>query len=234
MYNAQRTLARVVESMPTYVDEIIAVDDASKDGSAKLAKELNLDVIEHSQNKGYGGAQKTGYEKALNLGADIIVMLHPDGQHDPAEMEPMVAHLAEGKSDFVIGSRFASSVPTNFGMPRYKYLANRLLTRMGNLVLGTKLTEFHSGYRAYQSRLLETIPFDRNSNGFAFDEQLVLQAIFFGFRISEVPVRTIYAPDSSSIGLFASIDYGSRTILDLVAFQLQERKLIEYKIFERQ
>lgn len=213
--NAVRTLERTVSAIPRdWVDEIILVDDFSTDGTVDLARKLPLRLIWHPHNVGYGGNQKTCYLEALQRDADVVVMLHPDGQYEPSLIPQLVSPILEGRADLVLGSRLAEGrrAALRGGMPRYKYLANRCLTMLENRVLGTGLSEMHTGYRAYSRGFLMGIPFLRNSLDFSFDSEVLVQAVHFGFRIEEVPVSTIYSDEASSIGLPASMLYGLKTL----------------------
>ena len=212
--NAARTLERTVSAIPSeWVDEIILVDDSSTDDTVTLARKLPLHVIWHPHNVGYGGNQKTCYLEALQREADVVVMLHPDGQYEPSLIPEMVLPIFRGEADMVLGSRFASPEgPLAGGMPRWKYLANRSLTAVENRVMRTSLSELHTGYRAYSRDLLMGIPFLRNSLDFVFDTEVLMQAAHLGYRISEVPARTIYDEEASSIGLKPSIVYGLKTL----------------------
>jgi glycosyltransferase involved in cell wall biosynthesis len=214
--NAARTLERTVSGIPPgWVDQIILVDDKSTDDTVALARTIpNLMVVWHPHNVGYGGNQKTCYLQALQLEADVVVMLHPDGQYEPSVIPMMVEPILAGRADMVLGSRFLNpDGPLSGGMPRWKYLANRSLTEIENFVLRTKFSELHTGYRAYSRRLLLEIPWLRNSLDFTFDSELLLQAVHFGFRIEEVPCKTIYADDASSVNFRQGIVYGIKTLL---------------------
>lgn len=209
-YNAARTLEKTLAEIDReLVDEIILVDDASQDETVALAHSLGIrHIITHSQNLGYGGNQKTCYEAALKLGADIIIMLHPDYQYTP-KLLPVMAHMiASGLYDVVLGSRILGGGALAGGMPFYKYLANRGLTFFQNLFLGAKLSEYHTGYRAYHRRVLERIPWQANSNDFVFDNEFLSQVIWAGFRIGEVSCPTRYFPEASSINFRRSVRYG--------------------------
>ncbi|MFA5785641.1 MAG: glycosyltransferase family 2 protein [Actinomycetota bacterium] len=232
-YNAAKTLQRThAEIPPDVVDEVILVDDGSSDETAEVARKLRLHVIRHPHNVGYGGNQRTCYMEALRRGADVVVMLHPDGQYDPSVLGDLVAPIADGQADFVIGSRMKiKGGARQGGMPRYKFLANKFLTFVENLVLGTRLSEFHSGYRAFSRRLLETVPFLRNSNGFVFDQQIVAQAVAFGFRIHEVPIRTRYFPEASSASFGQSMVYGLGTIWTMWRYLLHRLRLWRSPLF---
>jgi glycosyltransferase involved in cell wall biosynthesis len=213
-YNAAETLAMTYRAIPPGIaDEILVVDDASRDGTVETARELGIPIIRHPHNVGYGGNQKTCYMEALRSGADIVVMLHPDGQYDPSILPQMIAPIREGRADLVLGSRFLhAGGARRGGMPLYKYVSNRVLTAAENLVLGTRLSEMHTGYRAYSRRFLETVPFLRNSIDFAFDTEILFQAVRFGFRIDEVPVETKYFPGASSASFRQSTVYGLKTL----------------------
>jgi glycosyltransferase involved in cell wall biosynthesis len=212
--NAATTLHQTVASIPRdWVDEIILVDDHSTDETVELARKLPLHLVWHPHNAGYGANQKTCYLEALQRGADAVVMLHPDGQYDPSLVPSMVEPILTDRADLVLGSRFAEpGQALRNGMPRWKYLANRGLTIAENKVMGTDLTEAHTGYRAYSRRLLLTVPFLRNSLDFAFDSELIMQASHFGLRIMEVPATCRYFSDASSVGPGAGTVYGLKTL----------------------
>lgn len=208
-YNAAKTLIKTFDEIDKdLVTEIILVDDCSKDDTVAVASTLPIKVIKHPHNVGYGGNQKTCYAEALRDGADIVIMLHPDYQYDPRKIPEMVAPILSGEADIVLGSRFLGGGALKGGMPMYKYIANRFLTTTQNVVLGTNLSEFHTGYRAYSRRFLETVPFLRNSLAFVFDAEILCQAVFFGFRIAEIGVETRYFPEASSINFWNSVKYG--------------------------
>ncbi|MEX0704279.1 MAG: glycosyltransferase family 2 protein [Planctomycetales bacterium] len=226
-YNAAETLERTVRDIPHGVaDEIILVDDASRDDTVKIARGLGLTVVQHRRNMGYGGNQKTCYRHALDRGADFVVMVHPDYQYDSRVIEPAVRFLQLGICDVVVGSRIRTRRETlDGGMPVYKYVANRILTTIENVALGQNLGDFHSGFRAYSRRVLETVPFDRNSDDFAFDSQFLAQAVHFGFRIGDVPVPVRYFEGASSIGFRRSVKYGFETLAVLGDFWLHRTGL---------
>jgi glycosyltransferase involved in cell wall biosynthesis len=207
-YNAELTLERTVAEIPNSVDEVIVVDDRSSDRTAELARELGLRTLVHPQNRGYGGNQKTCYTEALRSGADIVVMVHADYQYTP-KLVPALAHcISSGLYDVALGSRILGGRSIQGGMPRYKYVANRLLTAAENLLVREKLSEYHTGYRAFSRKLLLTLPLNENEDGFVFDNQMLVQAIYFGFRIAEITCPTAYFEEASSIGLLRSMEYG--------------------------
>jgi glycosyltransferase involved in cell wall biosynthesis len=212
--NAAKTLADTISKIPRdVVDEIILVDDRSTDETVALARDLGVHVVWHPHNVGYGGNQKTCYLEALQRGADIVVMLHPDGQYEPSLIPQLIAPIARGEADLVLGTRMAEAgAAKRAGMPLYKRIANRGLTTLENRILGTHLTDLHTGYRAYGRDFLLTVPFLRNSIDFVFDSEVLMQAAHFGFRITEVPARTRYFEDMSSVGPWVSTVYGIKTV----------------------
>jgi glycosyltransferase involved in cell wall biosynthesis len=212
--NAARTLERTVNAIPRdFVDEVILVDDHSSDETRALAKELPLDLIWHPHNAGYGANQKTCYLEALQREADVVVMLHPDGQYEPELIPAMCAPIIAGEADLVLGSRLAEpGMAIAHGMPRWKYVVNRALTAVENRIMGTQLSEAHTGYRAYSRRFLLTVPFLRNANDFSFDSEMLMEAAAFGMRIVEVPARGRYVEDASSVGLRDGTVYGLKTL----------------------
>jgi glycosyltransferase involved in cell wall biosynthesis len=222
-YNAAKTLQQTVEEIPASVDTCILVDDHSSDETAALAKRLGLQVYVHERNRGYGGNQKTCYAAALQAGADIVVMLHPDYQYCPRLVQPMASMIASGVYDIVLGSRILGGGALRGGMPRHKYIANRALTFIQNLALGAKLSEYHTGFRAYSRELLLSLPLEANSEDFVFDNQLLAQCIYLGARIGEVSCPTRYFPEASSINFRRSTVYGFgvlKTTADCVAARL--------------
>ena len=216
-YNAGRTLERTYREVPQeVVDRVLVIDDASHDDTVAVARRLGLTVYVHPENRGYGGNQKTCYTRALAHGADIVVMLHPDYQYDPRRIPELIAPILEGRADLVLGSRLKDGRALAGGMPLYKYLANRFLTFVENLVLGLHLSEMHTGYRAYSRRLLECINFLANSEDFVFDTEVIVQTAAAGFRIAEIGVPATYLPEASSIGFWPGVRYGLGTLWALV------------------
>jgi len=227
-YNASRTLADTVQAIPAgYYDEIVVVDDHSRDDTMERARALNLKAIRHPHNVGYGGNQKTCYMEALRDGAAIVVMLHPDGQYDPAIVPEMIRPIREGRADMVLGSRMmVKGAARQGGMPLWKRIANRFLTTAENLAMGRQFTECHTGYRAYSRRFLETVPFLRNSNGFVFDTEVIFQAVHFGLPVVEVPVASRYFEDASSVGFGQGVVYGLGTLWTALRFLLHRWGLV--------
>ncbi len=225
-YNAEQTLAQTVADIPREgVDEIILVDDGSSDATLAVAKDLGLVVHQHSVNKGYGANQKTCYQLALARGADVIIMLHPDYQYDPKLIKHFVNFIAEGYFDVLLGSRIRTRKEALAGgMPRYKYLANRLLTIFENIVSGQNLSEWHTGMRAYRRGVLEGIDFMSNSDDFVFDSQVLFQVIAGGWRIGEIPVPVRYFPGASSTDFKSSLKYGLGTVLVAVRHLFRRRR----------
>ncbi|MGD0982765.1 MAG: glycosyltransferase family 2 protein [Acidimicrobiales bacterium] len=220
-YNAGETLKRTVDELDrTVVDEVLLVDDASGDDTVAQAEKLGLLSIQHDRNRGYGANQKSCYKAALELGADIVVMLHPDYQYSPLLVPALAAMIAYGQYDFVLGSRILAQNSMARGMPAYKYAANRALTFFENAVLRQKLSEYHTGLRAYSRDLLEALPFERNSDDFVFDNQIIAQAVKFGANIGELSCPTRYAADSSSIGFGASVRYGLGVLRTTAQYRL--------------
>jgi glycosyltransferase involved in cell wall biosynthesis len=226
-YNAAKTLHRTYSEIDrTMVDEIILVDDASSDETVKIASELGLHVLQHPKNRGYGGNQKTCYKTALELGADIVVMVHPDYQYTPLLIPAMVPMIGSGIYDCVIGSRILGGKARRSGMPLYKYIANRFLTLTQNLLMQSKLTEFHTGYRAFSREVLLALPLEENSDDFVFDNQMLTQVIYFGFSIGEVSCPTKYFTDASSINFLRSCKYGLGCLHSGLKFRLKRWGLI--------
>ena len=220
-FNAALTLRRTFAEIPIdVVDDIILVDDASTDETLKLAKELGIITIAHDHNKGYGANQKTCYRTALDRGADIVIMLHPDYQYTPKLILPMASLLASGFFDVVLGSRILGVGALAGGMPLYKYIANRMLTFTQNILLNYKLSEYHTGYRAYTRTVLEDIPLDNNSDDFVFDNEMLSQIIYRGFRVGEISCPTRYFTEASSINFRRSIAYGAGVLRTATEFRL--------------
>ena len=233
-YNAARTLGKTVADIPPgTADEIILGDDASSDDTVAVAQRLGLTVIQHGENRGYGANQKSCYAAALAAGADIVVMIHPDYQYDSRLTPYLVGFIKDGVCDVMLGSRIRTRQEALAGgMPFYKYLANRTLTLVENIVLGQNLAEFHTGFRAFRREVLESIPFHRNSDDFVFDQEILMQAIAQGYRLGEVPVPTRYDADSSSIGLRRSVVYGLATLWTLAKWLLHRLRLWRFRMYE--
>jgi glycosyltransferase involved in cell wall biosynthesis len=234
-YNAERTLEQTYREIPLdLVDEVVLVDDRSADDTLAVAKALGIrQVIQHDANRGYGGNQKTCYDTALALGAEIVVMLHPDYQYTPKLVRAMVGVLAEDVYDVVLGSRILGNGALEGGMPLYKYVANRALTAFENIVTGQKLSEYHTGFRAYRRRVLEAIPYDRNSDDFIFDNQFLVQAHALGFRIAELTCPTKYFAEASSINFRRSLRYGILCCATALQYRLHRMGAVLSPLFER-
>lgn len=213
-YNAEKTLKKTFNKLPhRLIYKVILVDDASRDKTAQLAKNLGIDVFIHPKNLGYGGNQKTCYSHALKAEADIIVMVHPDYQYDATRTEDLVRPIIEGRADIMLGSRIRSrNEALEGGMPLYKYLSNRLLTIFENILFGLNLSEYHTGFRAFRANVLETIPFTKLSNNFVFDQQILFEAVVRWFTIGEIAVPVRYFKDASSINFWRSVRYGLETV----------------------
>ena len=226
-YNAARTLAATYTGISRdVVDEVLLVDDRSRDDTLEIASRLPIRTIGLPHNVGYGGNQKTCYLEALRLGAGIVVMLHPDGQYDPAVLPDLIAPIQRGEADLVLGSRMMIPGGARKGnMPLYRYVSNKALTAVENAMLGTRFSELHTGYRAYSRSFLETVPFLRNSNDFVFDSQVIAQAVAFGQRVVEVPIKTRYFPEASSTSMRANIRYGLATLWTMVRYRLHRAGL---------
>lgn len=233
-YNAEETLEKTYRDIPPdVVDEIILVDDASTDGTVEIARRLGLTVIVHTNNRGYGANQKTCYDEALKRKPDIVVMIHPDYQYDSRLIPYITGFLEKGICDVILGSRIRTRRETlACGMPKYKYFSNRLLTFIENIVLGQNVADFHSGYRAYTRKVLETIPYHNNSDGFVFDSEFLAQAVYFGFKIGDVPVPVRYFDEASSINLSNSIVYGCNTLATLAKYLGHSMNLVRCKLFQ--
>ncbi len=224
-YQAAKTLERTVAEIPRdVVDDILLVDDASGDSTVEIARRLTLKTFVHERNLGYGGNQKTCYREALKLEADIVVMLHPDYQYSPKLVGVMAHMVASGLYDVVLGSRILAQNAMTGGMPLYKYAANRFLTLAQNLLMGQKLSEYHTGYRAFSRAVLEALPLEQNSDDFIFDNQMLCQAIHTGFRIGEISCPTRYFPEASSINLQRSVVYGLGVLKCAVQYSRWKRR----------
>lgn len=233
-YNAEKTLLKTYEDIPKNIaDQIILVDDNSNDKTLECAKDLGLKVYKHDKNLGYGANQKTCYINALKEGADIVVMLHPDSQYPPKFVTAMAALLCTGEFDIILGSRVLCGMALKNGMPWYKYAANRALTFLDNILFNYKLSEYHTGYRAFTREVLLNLPLLENSDDFIFDNQMIAQAIYFGYRIGEVSAPCRYNKDSSSINFSRSVIYGIGVILTGIKFVMQRFKLAHFAIFDK-
>lgn len=231
-YNAARTLDTTYTKISReVVDEVLLVDDGSHDATLDIASRLPIRTISLPHNVGYGGNQKTCYLEALRLGAEIVVMLHPDGQYDPAVIPELIAPIQQGDADIVLGSRMLIPGGARAGnMPLYRYVSNRVLTAIENRMLGSRFSELHTGYRAYSRKFLETVPFLRNSDDFVFDSQIIAQAVAFGQRIAEVPIQTRYFPEASSTSMQANIRYGLATLWTVARYRL--RRVVPSRLFQ--
>lgn len=233
-YNAAKTLERTYNDIPhEVVDQIILVDDVSQDETVEIARQLGLDVVIHLQNKGYGGNQKTCYIEALRSGADIVVMLHPDYQYDSRLIPQMIAPIVAGQADLVLGSRMLGGGALAGGMPLWKYIANKFLTAIENLAFGKRLSEYHTGFRAYNRKLLETLPFLLNKDSFVFDTEVLAEAIFAGMTIAEVPVPTRYFEEASSVNFRTSVIYGLETLWVVAKYLLNRWGILHSPQFHK-
>jgi glycosyltransferase involved in cell wall biosynthesis len=231
-YNAARTLEDTYRGLAMdVVDEVILVDDVSHDETVDIAERLGLKVVVHIQNRGYGGNQKTCYLEALKSGADVVVMVHPDNQYDSTLVPQMIQPILDEQAEIVLGSRFLSGTALSGGMPWWKFISNRFLTGVENLVFGLGLSEYHTGFRAYSRRLLETLPFLLNSDDFVFDQEIMVQALCFGFTVREVPVPTRYFPEASSVNFQRSVKYGLAVLWLVVRYLLHRAHVVRSRQF---
>ncbi len=231
-YNAGETLTRTYAEIPEgWVDEVILVDDCSQDNTVDIAKTLKLKCFTHRWNRGYGGNQKTCYNAALESGASVIVMLHPDYQYDPTIIPDLVIPIIENRADVVFASRFLGN-PLKGNMPIYKYVSNRVLTWLQNRIQGIGLTEYHTGYRAYSAAILQAVPYERNSENFVFDNEIIAQFLIAKARFLEVPVRTRYNPDASTVSFRGSVRYGFGVLWTLLRYQLHRWKIASCRKFD--
>jgi glycosyltransferase involved in cell wall biosynthesis len=231
-YNAEKTLEKTVRGLPDIVDLKILVDDSSNDNTARLSDELGLLTFIHDSNYGYGRNQQTCYREALKAGADIVVMVHPDYQYTPSLVSAMASMVSSGVYDVILGSRILGGGALKGGMPLYKYVANRVLTAFQNLFLGAKLSEYHTGFRAFSREVLETLPLLENSDDFVFDNQMLAQSLMFGFRIGEISCPTNYFEEASSIGFRRSIKYGLGVLTTTASFVAQKSGLLKSPLFD--
>ena len=232
-YNAEKTLERTVQDLPMdFIDDIIVVDDASADRTVEVSRGLGLHTLVHPKNRGYGGNQKTCYREALARGADIVVMVHPDHQYDPAHIPDLVAPLLRGEADAVFGSRMLGGRPLEGGMPKWKYFANLFLTMLANATFYVFLSEYHSGLRAYSRRYLETVNVERNSDDFVFDTEIISQGVYKGMRIREIPIRTRYFPEASQIGFWRSMRYGFGILRVLADYKMHVKGVRRSRLLE--
>lgn len=231
-YNAAKTLEQTVSDIPKgFADEVLLVDDKSHDETIAIARRLNISTIAHEKNQGYGGNQKTCYREILRRGADIIVMLHPDYQYSPKVVPAAAWMIASGEYDLVLGSRILVGGGRRGGMPLYKYVSNRFLTLVENLLLDQKLSEYHTGFRAFDRKVLETLPLGENSDDFVFDNQILVQAIYFGFRIGEISCPSRYFAEASSIGFARSVVYGLGVLKTALLYWAKKRGLWHSRLF---
>ncbi len=233
-YNAAKTLERTIgEVPPGIVDQYLLVDDASRDDTVEVAKRLDIPYLVHPLNRGYGGNQKTCYTEALRMGADIVVMLHPDYQYTPKLIGAIAWMIASEEFDVILASRILGRGALKGGMPLYKYIANRLLTLFENLMLGIKLSEYHTGYRAFSRKVLETLPLEENSDDFVFDNQMLAQAVAFRFRLGEISCPTKYFPEASSINFRRSVKYGFGVLGTAIAYRIHRWRFRRSRLFAR-
>lgn len=231
-YNAEKTLVATWEDIPKdWVDEIILVDDCSRDRTVEMARELGIHTIVHQKNRGYGGNQKTCYRAAMEMGGEIMVMVHPDHQYDPTIIPHLVEPLLRDECDAVFGSRMLGGRPIEGGMPKWKYFANLFLTMVENATFYIFLSEYHSGFRAYSRRYLETINFEANSDDFVFDTEIIAQGVLAGMVTREVPIQTRYFPEASQIGFWRSVRYGFGILKTMFFYKLAKKRIYTHSIF---
>lgn len=231
-YNAEKTLAMTYREIPLeLIDDVLLVDDQSRDETVRVARELGIETLVHAANRGYGGNQKTCYRRALELGADVVVMLHPDYQYTPRLIVSIASMVAFGEYDIALGSRVLLGGALRGGMPLYKYVANRCLTLIQNRLIGAHFSEYHTGYRAYSREVLLRLPLEENSDNFVFDNQVIAQAVFFGYRVGELSCPTKYFEAASSISLLPSVRYGLGVLRTSVQFVMQRWGLAHFRIF---
>ena len=230
-YNAEKTLEQTVQELPDIVDIKILVDDSSTDKTAEISKRLGVQTYVHDANYGYGRNQQTCYREALNAGADIVVMVHPDYQYTPLLVSAMASMVGSGVYDMVLASRILGAGALKGGMPLYKYVFNRMLTAFQNIFLGVKLSEYHTGFRAFSKELLQTLPLLENSDDFVFDNQMIAQAVMFNFNIGEISCPTKYFKEASSINFSRSVTYGFGVLLTTFAFVAHKAKWLKLPLF---
>jgi len=232
-YNAERTLQATYDDIPKdWVDEILLVDDCSRDRTVELARQLEMRVVVHQRNRGYGGNQKTCYRTAMDeMDADIMVMVHPDHQYDPKIIPGLVAPLQRGECDAVFGSRMLGGRPIEGGMPKWKYFANLFLTMVENATFYIFLSEYHSGFRAYSRRYLEAVDFEANSDDFVFDTEIIAQGVAKGMRIREVPIATRYFDEASQVGFMRGMRYGIEILKTMIFYKLHKKHIYTHRIF---
>ncbi len=232
-YNAARTLQQTYEELPfDIVDEVLLVDDGSSDETVEKAQGIGLTTFLHKRNMGYGKNQKTCYREALKRGADIVVMVHPDYQYSPRLVLPLAGMIAFGEYDTVIASRILGNGALRGGMPLYKYVSNRFLTAFQNILIGQKLSEYHTGFRAFSRDVLESLPLEENTNDFVFDNEMLTQIVYFGYRVGEISCPTRYFEEASSISFTRSVKYGFGVLSTSLKFRLQRMRLLSFRIFD--
>ena len=232
-YNAARTLRQTYEELPfDIVDEVLLVDDSSSDQTVTLARELNVTTFQHKKNLGYGRNQKTCYREALKRGADIVIMLHPDYQYSPKLVTSLAGMIASGHYDVALGSRILGVGALKGGIPHYKYISNRSLTAVQSLLLGYKLSEYHTGFRAFSRQVIESLPIEENSDDFLFDNEMLAQAIYFNYQIGETSCPTKYFAEASSISFKRSLKYGLGVLWTSLKFRLQKMRLVKFRLFD--